>query len=1174
MKTFGWPGTKKDLSIRWGSKSLMFLALVAVGLVFLVLLIGTGNVRKRALVEVRARLASQEALRVDLVNDREKLLSREALFLVSLPTVQEIAHTTRLAAFRSQGIDREMTRKRQLADVFMSFALTNPEILHLRFLGVADSGKELVRVDRKNGVLVVVPPGQLDRLADRDYFIKTALCKPGEVYLSELKLDRTNGSVDVPHLPILRAGAPIFDKDGILSGMIFVSVDARPMLAEFRSTLMAPFQTYLTNERGDFLSHPREEMDFGFDLGTLHRWQDEFQGTGSDDAAPHWVQNSTAPAGSVLVVRSRVPLDEFGRHLVVVATYPESGLQATVSRSRNATLAVAVGILGLGGLLLFLFLRLQRGVRRRIEALNLDLEQQVRDRTAEIRSYSSLQRAILATAGYAIIASDTEGIITLFNPAAEAMLGYSSSEVVGHATPLKFRDAQEMKTLATELSKKRGVPVSVGFEILLEDALEARMGKEWTFVRNDGSRLRVLLTVRPLRNQEGDIFGYLGMAVDLTEHNKIEEALRASTAEAVAANKSKAEFLANMSHEIRTPLSAVLGLAHVLENRALEPDMRDLVQKIRRAGTSLQTLIDDVLDFSKIEAGHLELESAAFRLDDVLDNLATIMGANAGSKNIELVIGAAPEGTTYMVGDSHRLEQVLINLTGNAIKFTERGSVTVSMELVSMVEDEATLRFSVRDTGIGIPLDKQRTIFDSFSQADSSTTRRFGGTGLGLAICRLLVEKMGGAIEVRSVEGQGCEFLFTIVLHKAQPDGTDALPLPGLHVLVADDNELSLDAIAAVATSIGWLVVAVGSGNEAIEETLVRARSDHPFDVLLLDWKMPEFDGLSTVLELRARLENRTPPIVLLATAYSREELARCPESRCVDGILSKPLTGSSLYNAVVGAQHRRKSRLPLELACHERRLSGIRVLVVDDNETIRGLMMAIFEDEGATVNLAENGEIAVEWLRANPRSVDIVLMDVQMPVMDGYAAARAIRSTPLIADLPIVALSAGVFRSEQEAALESGMDDFLPKPFQVEDLVRVILHLTGTMMLTHTAPEKRPPTTASSEDAIDLAFGLSQWKTRQVFFGRLEKFAAEYAGFAQDVASYLEAGDVRKVSFALHRLKGTAGALAMADLAAQAERLGRLLHDGGDPRTSLAEFRDSMDLALAAIPAMVATPS
>jgi two-component system sensor histidine kinase/response regulator len=431
MKTFGSLGKEKDFSIRWGAKSLIFLALVAVGLVLLFLVIGTGEVRQRALVEVRARLVAQEALRVDLVNDREKLLRREALFLVSLPTVQEIAHATRLAASRSQGIDGEKTRKRLLANIFMNFALTNPEILHLRFLGVADSGKELVRVDRKDGAVVMVPPGDLDRLADQDYFIKTALCKPGEVFLSELKLDRTNGKVDVPHLPVLRAGAPIFDEDGILSGMVFVSIDARPMLAEFRSTLMAPFETYLTNERGDFLSHPREEMDFGFDLGTPHRWQDEFQGTGSDDAAPHWVQNSTAPAGSVLVVRSRVPLDDFGRHLVVVATYPESALQATVSRSRNTTLEVAVGIMGLGGLLLFLFLRLQLGVRRRIEALNEDLEQQVRDRTSEIESYSSLQRTILATAGYAIIASDTEGIITLFNPAAEAMLGYASSEVVG-----------------------------------------------------------------------------------------------------------------------------------------------------------------------------------------------------------------------------------------------------------------------------------------------------------------------------------------------------------------------------------------------------------------------------------------------------------------------------------------------------------------------------------------------------------------------------------------------------------------------------------------------------------------------------------------------------------------------------------------------------------------------
>jgi PAS domain S-box-containing protein len=1178
VKTIGTSGAQSASPVGLRPKHLVFLGVVAFGLVFLVLQAGTRLAREHALAEIRARLEAQVAVRMELVNSREAMMHREVLFLASLPAVQSIAKSAKHPGSNRSQMGREEAWKQQLATIFLGFARTDPEILHMKFLGMADSGKELVRIDRVNNALLVAPEGQLLQLAKRDYFIQTARCRPGETFLSELNLDRINGVVVVPHIPILRVGAPVFGTDGIMEGMIFVSIDARPLLDDFRNTLMVPFETYLTNERGDFLCHPNKEMNFGFDLGAPHRWQDEFLGSDTIDTidtAARWVQRSTTPVGSLLVVAKRVPLGKSGRYLVVRSTYPDSALQATVSNSRNTTLSVAAGILGFGGLLLFLYLGLQRGVRRRIEELNTDLERQVRERTMEIEAFSSFQTTILATAGSAIIATDTEGIVTLFNPAAEAMLGYDSSEVVGRMTPLHFRDGQELGTLAEDLSRKNGVPVAVDFEFILESDLRAPAGKELTYVRKDGSHLPVLLTVRPLRNMDGGIFGYLGIAIDLTERHKFEDDLRLRTMEAVAANHSKAEFLANMSHEIRTPLSAMLGLAQVLENRILEPQASELVRKIRRAGTSLQSLIDDVLDFSKIEAGHLELEHAPFRLDDILDNLATIMGMNAGSKRIELVIGALPAGTSRLIGDAHRLEQVLINLTGNAIKFTERGSVTVSMDLVSRKNDQVTLRFSVRDTGIGIPREKQAGIFDSFSQADTSTTRRFGGTGLGLAISRLLVEKMGGQIEVESEAGAGCEFRFTTVLQTAGPEEPKehkATPIMNLHVLVADDNDLSREAISAVAESIGWRIDSVGSGAEAIERMLERIHGENPFDVLLIDWRMPELDGLSTVLQLRQRLENKTPSIVLLATAHSREELADIPESHTVDGILSKPLTGSSLYNAVMQARSRRGENLPIEPSRGEARLSGIRVLVVDDNEAIRELMVAIFQDEGATVRLAKNGEIAVHLLKATPGGVDIVLMDVQMPVMDGYMAARLIRSTPELETLPIVALSAGVFQSEQEAALEAGMDAFLPKPFQVTDLVRVIRSLTGNPLPDAPAAEAEGSSSGqeSTSMVIDVARGKSQWKSQQAFFGRLRKFATEYEGFMEDIALHAGPDDSRNLAFALHKLKGTAGILAMTELTGQAERLRRIVHEGGDPLPTLPELGKSMDEVLARIAELV----
>src|ERR1035437_7120424 len=394
VKTIDSRGEQRAFSDGLRPKHLVFLGVVAIGLVFLVLQVGSRRARERALVEIRARLAAQVAVRMELVNSREAMMHREVLFLASLPAVQSLAKSAKHPGSDRSQMGRQEAWKQQLATIFLGFARTDPEILHMKFLGMADSGKELVRIDRVNNALLVAPEGQLLQLAKRDYFIQTARCRPGETFLSELNLDRINGVVVVPHIPILRVGAPVFGTDGIMEGMIFVSIDARPLLDDFRNTLMVPFETYLTNERGDFLCHPNKEMNFGFDLGAPHRWQDEFEDSETIDTVARWVQRSTTPVGSLLVVAGRVPLGKSGRYLVVRSTYPDSALQATVSDSRNATLYVAAGILGFGGLLLFLYMALQRGVRRKIEELNTDLERQVCERTKAMEVFSSLQTTI------------------------------------------------------------------------------------------------------------------------------------------------------------------------------------------------------------------------------------------------------------------------------------------------------------------------------------------------------------------------------------------------------------------------------------------------------------------------------------------------------------------------------------------------------------------------------------------------------------------------------------------------------------------------------------------------------------------------------------------------------------------------------------------------------------
>ncbi|MDR7375904.1 signal transduction histidine kinase/CheY-like chemotaxis protein [Rhodoferax ferrireducens] len=662
-----------------------------------------------------------------------------------------------------------------------------------------------------------------------------------------------------------------------------------------------------------------------------------------------------------------------------------------------------------------------------------------------------------------------------------------------------------------------------------------------------------------------------------TELQIANQTLVTRTEEAETANRAKADFLANMSHEIRTPMNAILGLAYLLDRSQLSADASDLVKKIRGAGRSLQSIINDILDFSKIEAGRLEIEHAPFRLADVLDNLAGIMAANVGDKDLELVIAPLPDIAGQVLGDALRLEQVLINLTGNAIKFTDHGSITVGIQLLSRDEKTVKLRFSVSDSGIGIPLDKQANIFAAFAQADVSTTRRFGGTGLGLTICRHLVAKMNGEIGVTSQPGRGSEFWFTIPFEWSA--STDyALPeMASLDVLIADDNDAARENLSLTARSIGWTANQAESGEAAIRKIQNKFDSKNTYDVLLLDWKMPGMDGLAAAAKIRQTFKDATSPIVLMVTAFSRDDLLRQPGIEGVDGILSKPVTSSTLYNAVSEALHRRghgSARLAAgPLGRTTQRVEGVRVLVVDDSEINREVAMRILLADGAVVHLANDGQAALDWLQRNPKGVDIVLMDVQMPLMDGYEATRQLRALPQFAVLPIVALTAGAFKAQQDAALQAGMNAFVAKPFDVEELMLTIQRLTHFQprlvepgQVTLPLPLPLPPAASAALDMPGIAVGkgLHVWRDLAVYRRFLSRFAADYAGFGAQLSPQY-AADVRTARALVHKLHGAAGNLALTDVARCAAAV-EAAGDGVHPGPALVELRAALETALASI--------
>ena len=590
-------------------------------------------------------------------------------------------------------------------------------------------------------------------------------------------------------------------------------------------------------------------------------------------------------------------------------------------------------------------------------------------------------------------------------------------------------------------------PVAESWQEQLRAALSGqRMHYERAIARPDGEQ-HLMVDLIPDLAPDGTVRGIYFMATDITARKNAELRQAASERRAEAASRAKSEFVANMSHEIRTPMNAVLGVAYLLGNTELDAVQKKYLDMILASGNALLGILNDVLDFSKIEAGRMELAPVPFQLNDVLNAIATVMTLNAGDKNIELAIGVDPGVPLALTGDAMRLQQILINLVNNAVKFTEQGEVSLLVERLGRpgMGSGVTLRFVVRDTGIGMDVEEQGRLFSAFSQADASTTRRFGGTGLGLAICRRLAELMGGSIDVRSAKGVGSEFVATLPFSLGLEETGHAPPLNGLsdlRLLVVDDNDTSRDYLCKTIASWKWRADSAASGAEAVQQLRLHRQAGVRYDAVLVDWQMPGMDGLQTLAALRAEA-GEFLPAVLMVGAFGRDQLMAEGAAAQANGVLIKPVTSSSLFDTLHEALAVRTTEM--NAACQpgmnaqgQPLLAGVRLLLVEDHPLNQIVARGMLEIAGAAVDVAENGEIAVRMLRDRPEDYDLVLMDVQMPVMDGYEATRLIRQE-LALKLPVVAMTAGVMQSEKDECIAAGMDDFIAKPVDVDQMMSTI---------------------------------------------------------------------------------------------------------------------------------------
>jgi len=770
-------------------------------------------------------------------------------------------------------------------------------------------------------------------------------------------------------------------------------------------------------------------------------------------------------------------------------------------------------------------------------------------RKQKLVELNTLLSEVLEMLPFGVVVYDTERRAVLRNQLFGTLLNYPPE--LSQKEPLFFADA-------IRFNFDRGDYPNQQYEEVLAKFIHIMETRQTVcFERQQANGIFLEIRALPMSN------GWtLATYTNITAHKLAEQTLEASRKLAEAATGAKSAFIANMSHEIRTPMNAILGLAYLLDKVALPGDANELVHKIRLAGHSLLGIINDILDFSKIESGKLDIEQVPFRLGDVLDNLSTIMAASAGEKQLELIIAAPPRQTSQLVGDALRLEQVLINLTSNAIKFTQRGHVAMSIGITAEDTQHVWLRFAVRDTGIGIPPEKQQEIFAPFTQADGSIGRRFGGTGLGLAISRRLVASMGGELQVTSVPGSGTEFWFILKFERGHDAWLASPEMAHLDVLIADDNPIALDALSNMVQGLGWRATTVTSGEAAIHYVRTKLEQANPREVLLLDFEMPGQNGLATARAIRHELKDAGDPIIIMVTAYSSLQLRDHPENHLADAVLSKPVTPSNLYNAVARAMRVRQGGQEQVPSRPQQRLAGLHVLVVDDSDINREVAQRILASEGAQVVLANDGQQAVNWLQAHPTEVDIVLMDVQMPVMNGYEATRQIRRIPAMAALPVIALTAGAFMEQQDLASEAGMNSFIAKPFDVDLAIALIIKLTGRTGLVTRASSAAPTVGSPDLPGLSVQQGLVLWHDSLVYQKYLRKFAADYA----DVVHRAREAQPADALALAHKLAGASANLALTDVSAAARKLNHTLSAKQDAAVALADLQQALDVALVSI--------
>lgn len=1053
-------------------------------------------------------------------------------------TVQDVLY---LATISELTAERKITRDnmRNLQRNFVLFCSTHPTYFKLRWIN--ESGKEVLKINNLDGHISITDPHKLENKSDRFYFAASIALDPGKVYVSPMQLEIENKKIIIPYRPIIRVAAPVFDVHAHRLGVLVVTVSANDLLAKIGvSNNIYKSQNMLLNSDGYWLKSDNQEEAWGFmfdkpkTLGNLFPavWKKiaaNEHGQFEDDSGI-WsfgtVYPLNTPTDSKGQARTSVAPEKY--FWKIVSYVPSKKIWELNSKVTRSVTLYSMGMLLLLFVSCWYFTKMRYSRLKSEQDLSIaaaEYAKQMALRDSEARIY-----AILHTIADGIISFSESGIIEEFSANAERIFGYSSDEVIGQNISMLMPNFLDDHLLRASKDHSVG-----GGE------------REIAGRHRNGDTFPLEVAVSELKL--GGQCHFTCMVRDITRRKRNQQALIAARHDAELASQAKSYFLANMSHEIRTPMNAIIGFTQLCLETKLTPVQEDYLEKVFLSANSLLGIINDILDFSKIESGKLDIEKAPFKLDLVLEGVTAVISISAEEKNLELLIDEEHGIPQFLVGDSLRLGQVLNNLANNAIKFTEAGEVALSIKMVSQIPSQGEtygqvmLRFSVSDTGIGMTEEQIGKLFQSFSQADVSTTRKYGGTGLGLAISKRLVEMMGGRIWVESTLGKGSVFRFDIPFTFLPDEPNDVLDFTGRRVLVVDDNDSARSILLSYLKAFGIEALSASNSLEglaAVEDADARGL---PFSCVVLDWSLQGMSGLELAKRIKQALPLlHRPKVIYLSNHKHAETVDVSGTVRLLDAVINKPVTPVGLCDAITACiSEQRKLLTPATTTYAD--LAGLHVLLVEDNKFNQQLANALLVRVGIKVGIADDGVEALQALQRE--SFDAVLMDMQMPQMDGLEATRQIRKNPALATLPIIAMTANAMKGDRETCLAAGMNDYISKPLHYQAMYATLARWTRR---NETPPGQVAAEVVQRSDVpsvFDPEYAMARMGDRELYLSMLAQFIPSQGHAVQSIRDALADNDRATAERLAHSLKGVAATVGAASLAESANQVEKALNEG-----------------------------